>query len=482
MKKATILIIAILSLSFFHVKGQGGSESNIKVEYTDIKRENGRLTLDMLLNLKDIDIKSQEMLYIFPALRSVDSTYEQSFNPIVITGPKRGKALERLISYEGFEFEETPQVIIPYRKRKNQLYPLKLTIEDQDWLQGASLIFYEDVTGCNCKNEFSNQYTVLTLPSVPRYPLMYNMATDGAKSPISEKYNAHINFVVAKYDILPNFKNNAQVLNEVDRIINNVSSNSDLNITEFRITGYASPEGGTQYNMNLSKNRAESFVRYLKSKYNVSSDKFQVDWRGEDWDGLREVIQNSSIDDKNEILSIISSEQNINTREAKIKQLSGGRTYRTMLRDYYPGLRRNEYVISYVSKNYSVSEAKEVIKTRPELLSLQEMYMVANTYPQDSQEFQDIIRKSVKQYPNDKTALMNSAILSMKNGNQDEAIRLLQGVNTPEAWHNLGIAYYNKGDYSRARIYFQRASDSGFERASSHLRELSDYMGSQNLW
>ncbi|MCD7899130.1 MAG: DUF3868 domain-containing protein [Bacteroides sp.] len=166
MKTANIyLFIAALCIPLLPLKAQRGV-NNIKVESTEVTRENGIATLNMLLNLDAIDLKSQEMLYLFPVLVSPDSINEYSFNPVVVTGAKRGKALERMIKYDNFTFEKTPQIIIPYKKRNDQLYPLKLTVNYQDWLQNASLVFYEDVTGCNCRNEYSNRYTVLS-PILP---------------------------------------------------------------------------------------------------------------------------------------------------------------------------------------------------------------------------------------------------------------------------------------------------------------------------
>lgn len=480
MKTANIyLFIAALCIPLLPLKAQRGV-NNIKVESTEVTRENGIATLNMLLNLDAIDLKSQEMLYLFPVLVSPDSINEYSFNPVVVTGAKRGKALERMIKYDNFTFEKTPQIIIPYKKRNDQLYPLKLTVNYQDWLQNASLVFYEDVTGCNCRNEYSNRYTVLSpiLPPIPNYQMSYMLAAnDGIRS---EKYNAHINFKVAKYDILPNFKNNAEVLEEVNKVIREINNNPNLTVQEFKITGYASPEGTPPYNMNLSKNRAESFVTYLRNKHSIPAEKIQTDWKGEDWDGLRELVEKSSLNDRNEILEIIANEPDLRRRENKIKQLSGGRTYRTLLNDYYPGLRRNEYMISYASKDFNVREARQLIRTNPEKLRLQDMYMLAHTYPQNSQEFRDVILTAAKYYPEDQTVLVNTAIYNIESGKVDDAIKTLERVNTPEAWNNLGIAYFHKQDYQRAKQYFDMAARAGLECASVNARELSKYLGNSS--
>ncbi|MCD7899131.1 MAG: OmpA family protein [Bacteroides sp.] len=269
-------------------------------------------------------------------------------------------------------------------------------------------------------------------------------------------------------------------MEEVNKVIREINNNPNLTVQEFKITGYASPEGTPPYNMNLSKNRAESFVTYLRNKHSIPAEKIQTDWKGEDWDGLRELVEKSSLNDRNEILEIIANEPDLRRRENKIKQLSGGRTYRTLLNDYYPGLRRNEYMISYASKDFNVREARQLIRTNPEKLRLQDMYMLAHTYPQNSQEFRDVILTAAKYYPEDQTVLVNTAIYNIESGKVDDAIKTLERVNTPEAWNNLGIAYFHKQDYQRAKQYFDMAARAGLERASVNARELSKYLGNSS--
>ena len=62
-------------------------------------------------------------------------------------------------------------------------------------------------------------------------------------------------------------------------------------------------------------------------------------------------------------------------------KLHGGVPYRFMLKNIFPSLRVAICKVSYDIKNFNLEEAKEVIKRRPQNLSLNEMFMVANTYP-----------------------------------------------------------------------------------------------------
>ena len=62
---------------------------------------------------------------------------------------------------------------------------------------------------------------------------------------------------------------------------------------------------------------------------------------------------------------------------------------------------------------FNVDEAKELLFTRPQSLSLQEMFMVAQTYPVDSNEYLEVFETAARLYPTDTTANLNVAIAAL---------------------------------------------------------------------
>jgi len=480
--KKTYLYIFITAILFpvIGLNAQNTVRSAINADQIQVRRESGRVIMDMNLHLNNIDLKSQEMIVLTPVLQSNDNINTYTFKPIVITGAKRDKALNRAMDFGSFEFDETPQIII--RRDKAQSVPLSLDLPYQPWLHNASLMFKEDRIGCACENEYSDQYSVLTpvLPPVfnPQYDMTYIVPPVEEVKRRSETHSARLNFELAKYKLLRNYKNNDEVLNEVDRVINEVRNDKDLTVTEFKVTGYASPEGNPQSNMTLSKNRALAFVNYLKDTYDIGASSISTDWKGEDWEGLKEVVNGLSIPDKAELLDILN-EPNVTTRKNRLHQLSGGQTYRMLLRDYYPPLRRNEYTISYIARAFDIEEAKVLIRTKPQNLSLNEMFMVAKTYPQNSREYKEVFDIAGRLYPAHPVAQVNSAAIDIDNGMYDNAIQRLQNIDTPEAWNNLGIAYSHKKDYRRAEEYFRRAASAGLSSAATNAEQLAKLMQSQ---
>lgn len=462
-----------------NLNAQQSVQHDIKIEQVQAEKVGDNVKVDMNINLNELKMNRADMIILTPVMRSADNTNFKRFAPIVLAGPFRYKKLPRDIDFEGFRFEEEPQQIIRHYNKQPQTVPVTLNVPYENWMRSGELVMTETKSGCDLKVKTDNEFSVLTpvLPPLvdPVYSLSYVTPPVEQVKQRSETYTARINFEVGKSVLLRNFKNNAQVLDEVDKIVNEIRNDANLTVNEFKVVGYASPEGNEQSNMKLSENRARSFITYMQSNYNIPAGQIKVDWKGEDWDGLRKVINESNLSDKNQILTALD-EGNVAQRKNKVKQLNGNTTYQVLLRDYYPPLRRNEYTISYVARNFTIDEAKQLIQSKPQHLSLNEMFLVANTYPSTSKEFKDVFDVAVRLYPDNPIAQLNTAALEIENGANDAAIGRLQNINLPEAWNNLGVAYAKKGDFQKAEEYFKRAAQSGNGTASKNADQLTQWL------
>jgi len=474
------IIIAALLFPLACLYGQSDNFKNINPGRVEVTKQGDRMIIDMNLFVSDIEMTSQQMLQLIPVAKSNDGTKSYEFNPIIITGTKRDKALNRALDFGNYEFEKTPLMISKKSDIKESKIPVRLEAPYQEWMRDGQLVFEENIIGCGCDLDRSNMYNVSPLLPplyMPNYQLSYITPPAEAVKQRSETYAARLNFELNKYKILYNFKNNAEILDEVDRIVNDIRNDDNLNVTDFLVVGYASPEGNYQSNMTLSENRAKAFVSYLTDKYGLNPSAIKTDWKGEDWDGLRRVVSGLFISDKDEVLRILDNESDVVQRKNKLRQVSGGETYRMLLREYYPPLRRTEYTISYIAKPFSVDEAKVQIRTKPQLLSQNEMYLVANTYPKNSNEFKEVFDIIARVYPDDAIAQHNSIILEMENGSQDRTlVNRLMEIDLPQSWNNLGVIYANQGDLTKAAEYFNKAAVAGLPEAIRNKQELSEFL------
>ena len=475
MKKIYIyLIFSVLFPAALSAQSEGG----LTVENAAAQKRNDRVYIEAVLDARNLDLRSQQMMLVTPVLRSFDRRNEVRFDPVLIVGRTRNKALKRAERLDDYQVVPRPTQTIHSWKIDGDPIRLQFNTPYASWMREAELVFNEEVSGCVNRELASYQLRgldrVLPPAYVPSYTISYAEPPTEAVKQRSETYEARLNFVVNRYEIRHDYMNNAAVLDEVDKIIHEVKSDANLTINEFKVTGYASPEGAAAHNMKLSENRAKSFVSYVQGKHAISQNVMQVDWKGDDWDGLRKLMDQSNFTGKQQVLDILNGTSDAQQRKTQLRNL--GTTYRALLDEYYPYLRRNEYTISYIARPFSVEEAKTVVRTKPQQLSLNEMYLVANTYPKTSREFKEVFDIAARLYPNDDFANLNSAALDIENGAYDVALERLMKVNKPEAWNNIGYIYLKKGDYTRAADYFKRASDAGLSAARTNLNELNRWL------
>lgn len=144
-----------------------------------------------------------------------------------------------------------------------------------------------------------------------------------------------------------------------------------------------------------------------------------------------------------------------------------------MLDTWYPALRHSDYRITYKVKPFDVAEAKEIIKTKPQQLSQEEMFLVAQTYEPGSKEFNDVMEIAVRMFPVNETANLNAANTRLNAGDADGAkAYLAKAGNSPAAQNARGVYEALKGNDQQARHYFGLAAKAGVKAAQENLENL----------
>jgi len=476
MKKYTLLTFFFLLV--LGVNAQNTYMGTIGFDQPAAEKRGDMVYIQAALNISNLELDKQQILIVTPVVRSIDRAHEIAFEPVAIIGATRKKAIERAELLDGYRLDPMPSQIITYNKNNRESVIFSLETGYQPWMRSAELVFNETASGCANDGTSENQHRVISriLPPVfePTFNITYAEPPTEAVKQRSDSYAARLNFVVNRYEIRRDYMNNAAVLNEVDQIISEIRNDENLTITKFTVTGYASPEGAAASNMKLSENRAKSFVTYVQERHGISPSSILVDWKGDDWAGLEKMMQESNFSDKNRVLNILSGTSDGAQRKNQLRNM--GASYRTLLDEYYPFLRRNEYTIDYIARPFSVEEAKVLVKTKPQHLSLNEMFLVANTYPKESREFKEVFDIAVRLYPDDPYANLNSAALDIENGAYDVALSRSLKVDMPEAWNNIGYIYVQKKEYAKAAEYFKKAAHSGLQVAKDNLAQLNKWI------
>lgn len=116
-------------------------------------------------------------------------------------------------------------------------------------------------------------------------------------------------------------------------------------ITGFEIEGWASPENGDGNNSKLSADRADAVVSAIKAqlkkvKLNEKDFTFDATGFGSDWALFEELVQNSNIKDKDQILRVINNAGSDSKKEQEIQNMK--KVYPELEKDILPLIRRAE--------------------------------------------------------------------------------------------------------------------------------------------
>ena len=482
MKKQTILFSLLLAGSLT-ATAQTGYMKDITVSGKEVQRQGSEVLVRMNLDLSGVKMKQQHTSELVPVLVSKDGTQEQAFPSIVVNGKIRNRALKREEALSGQPHYTNVNTTVRRKNGEAQTVSYEATAPFAKWMYDGRLEVREAVTGCAECGEGGETSTVdpLVLPRfIPNY---VTALREPAPEPVKrrdEVRSARLQYRQDSYTTDPKFKDNARVLAEVQSSIDAVKENRDLTITGIYVTGYASPEGTVAYNLKLSERRAKTFTDYIKQQNpNLDASLWHVDWKGEDWDGLRvEVQKHPKLLKIDEVLAIIDGcEGDQDACEAKIKALVPPTIYQRLLNEMYGPLRRNDYRIEYNVRNFNLEEARTLIRTNPKLLSQNEMYRVAGSYAKDSKEYREAMEIAARTYPDDPVALGNAAATCLAQKDARAAIALLEGKTLDASAQNtLGVAYAEAGDYAKAKSALESAARAGNADAQANLEQLLKVM------
>lgn len=176
----------------------------------------------------------------------------------------------------------------------------------------------------------------------------------------SEQRDVFLDFPVSGTVIVSSYMNNPRELANIQSMLDELSKDKNLNVNSVGIKGYASPEGSSALNNNLSRGRAEALRSYLVSNSTFPAGVYNVEQGGEDWEGLERLVEGGYLGNKNEVLAVIRSGRSEDAREQLLKPLGGGNTYKVLLTEFYPRLRRVLCRVDYTVRGFNVDEAKEI--------------------------------------------------------------------------------------------------------------------------
>ena len=203
---------------------------------------------------------------------------------------------------------------------------------------------------------------------------------------------------------------------------------------------------------------------------------------GEDWAGLKKEVDNTPrLLDQQKVLDIIADAgMTQDQKDDALEALVPPTIYQRLMNEMYPRLRRNDYRIEYSVRNFNIEEAKRLVDSDPNKLSVGELYQVAGTYAKGSAEYNHVMEVAAKTYPQVVAAAVNQAAKLISDKKYDEALAVLARSNQEDAriLAAQGYAYMAKGDQAKAREAWTKAAAKGNADAKHNLDELNKHIES----
>lgn len=253
-----------------------------------------------------------------------------------------------------------------------------------------------------------------------------SVAPDGFQRIIKEAQEASIMFVIQQANLRQS-ELNKRDLTDWKRRVEDAFNDPRQNIN-VEVSAYASPDGGLSLNEQLAAKREQNTSSYLEEelkKRNIQTDVY-ARYTAEDWEGFRQLVSASDLQDKELILRVLEMYPDSETREREIKNISY--VFEDLATTILPQLRRSRIVANIEIVGKSDEEIMTAWNNNPKELSVEEL-LYASSLTDDEK-----VKERIYQYV---TANFS---------------------NDYRGWNNIGTMFYKQGDYTKALQAFNRAA------------------------
>lgn len=253
-----------------------------------------------------------------------------------------------------------------------------------------------------------------------------SVAPDGFQRIIQDAQEANVMFVIEQANLRQSELNKQDMSVWKQRVEDAFNDpNQNVNV---EVSAYASPDGGLSLNERLAAQRERNTSQYLESELsrrNIDTEVF-AHYTAQDWEGFRQLVESSNLQDKELILRVLEMYPDSETREREIKNISY--VFEDIADTILPQLRRSRIIANIEIIGKSDDEIMTAWQNAPKELTVDEL-LYASTLSDD-----ESVKESIYQYV---TANF---------------------TNDYRGWNNIGTMYFKQGDYAKAEQAFNRAS------------------------
>lgn len=192
-----------------------------------------------------------------------------------------------------------------------------------------------------------------------------------------------IYYKLGKSDVDTSLMDNAKALNDAVDFFSKVNNSQDVKIKEVIILSSASMEGDVISNRILLEKRNATARQVISDLYNIPDSLITCINAGVAWEELRDSVEKSDIQYKEQILYILDTQPEevwrdgtlVDSRNKHLMDLKGGRPYKEMQKIFFPFYRYSKIKVVY-SGDLEKDQSQQYVSTEENPDYGDGMYMV----------------------------------------------------------------------------------------------------------
>lgn len=264
----------------------------------------------------------------------------------------------------------------------------------------------------------------------------------------------------------------AEDIKAIQDYVKSVKGIENKELKGLEISAYASPDGKQDWNEKLANKREKTSKKFMtRQMKRAKIHEFATDElikskvTAEDWEGFKELMTQSNIQDKELILRVLSMYSDPEVREKEIRNIAAA--FNEVKKEVLPKLRRAQFTVNVDVIGKSDEELKNLAKSNPAALNVEELLYSATLFSGEADKLA-IYEAAKKQFPKDWRGFNDAGMVLFGMNKIDEAnsnfVKADQlSSNNSVVKNNMGAVALVNNKIQEAEVLFGAAVGAGKE-------------------
>ena len=456
----TAIVMSCASLK--KMKRDAGKVSYSVVPET-LEAHGGKVDVTLQGNIPAKYFVKKATIIATPVLQTPDG--EKFFEPYILQGEKV-KANNKVISYKGGgTVAYKGSIPYEYAMRKSELY---LKIHATKGLKSLDFNPVKLANGVIATSTLvdNSPLSILGFQKKKNTTGVYDPSIDKFQRVVPDKKVADLIYLINSSEVRGK-ELSKEDIKLLSQYIAEAYKADRKELKGVEISAYASPDGKLDFNTALSQKRQGTSSKVVEKDLakNKVKTALKTKYTPEDWDGFKELMEKSTIQDKELILRVLSMYADPEVREREIKNLSS--SFTAVASDILPKLRRAKITASVDLIGRTDDEISTLAISDPSKLNQAEL-LYAATLTNNAQVQKTIYTSFTKIYSDDWRGFNNLGAVVFGLGDSDAASSNFEKADkldpkNPIVQNNLGCVELKKKNLAKAEELFGAATGAGKE-------------------